>query len=186
MGAIDLHPSAVVYDHSYYPRGSRTSASPNRGHPHHCCYNLTRLKFWPLTWFQFRTARAPNRRDSTRIKSWITTRIPSKFEGHQKSGKKTATWFKLLGLEKTPKNSLPSPRSAWALGTEDAASGTLFGSRRSLDPVTRERGTAKSIEKILWNAWHSWNMFIYHLLYNACINIVNKWKSLEGLCSNNI
>lgn len=110
MGAIDLHPSAVVYDHSYYPKGStRTSASPNRGHPHHCCYNLTRLKFWPLTWFQFRTARAPNRRDSTRITSWITTRIPSKLEGHQKSWKKTAPWFKLLGLEKNTEKLTAKP-----------------------------------------------------------------------------
>lgn len=29
-------------------------------------------------------------------------------------------------------------------------------------------------------------MYIYNVLYNAYINIVNKWKSLEGLCSNNI
>ena len=104
MGVIELHPSAVVYDHSYYPRGSRTSASPNRGHPHHCCYNLTRLKFWPLTWFQFRTARAPNRRDSTRITSWITTRIPSKLEGHQKSWKKNSNLVQAAGFRKKHRN----------------------------------------------------------------------------------
>ncbi len=147
--------------------------------------HTTAATIWPgwsfgLWWgSNFEAARAAtNHQDLMGIISWITIRMPWKLGGHQKSWKNNGNLFSScwLGLE-TPKNPLPSPRSTWnALGTEDAASGTLFGSRRSLDPVTRERGTASIEAKEYKTHGIAGNMYPLSLVIKHLYHLIS-WRT---------
>lgn len=109
MGAIDLHPSAVVYDHSYYPRGSRTSASPTVG------IHTTAATIWPGWSFGLwhGSSFGPQGLQIVETPPESLLESPHEFhrnlKGTRNHEKKTATWFKLLGLEKNTETLTAKP-----------------------------------------------------------------------------